>query len=175
MDYLKPIVDFFNHPIFIIVGGITVVYAVLRILYAIGCWIFGISPIVFRLGLSLWRRKVAIFGNQERFNDLKSSLIDSGIFKEKNIVQISPDDIDKAKDETIYLVDWETANQSIDKIFAARPNHHTAVVIFAKPQSIPNERMGDIANRSNTVVVNFKGRLLNDILNSLVTTSFDGR
>ena len=35
------------------------------------------------------------------------------------------------------------------------------------------KKMNDIANRPNTVVVNFRGRLLNDILTSLITTSYD--
>jgi hypothetical protein len=46
-------------------------------------------------------------------------------------------------------------------------------VIYAKPASIPPDKMDNIANRSNTVVVNFRGRLLNDILTSLITTSYD--
>ena len=57
---------------------------------------------------------------------------------------------------------------------SSRKDQNTAVIIFAKPGSVPNEKMAEIGNRSNTVVVNFKGRLLNDILNSLITTSFDG-
>lgn len=46
-------------------------------------------------------------------------------------------------------------------------------MIYAKPASIPHEKMSDIANRANTVVVNFRGRLLNDVLTSLITTSYD--
>lgn len=77
------------------------------------------------------------------------------------------------KDETIFLVDWETFGDKIEQIFSARKNHQTAIVIYAKPASIPQEKMSDIANRANTVVVNFRGRLLNDILTSLITTSYD--
>jgi hypothetical protein len=76
-------------------------------------------------------------------------------------------------DETIFLVDWESFGDKIDQVFSARKNHQTAIVIFAKPASIPNEKMADIANRANTVVVNFRGRLLNDILTTLITTSYE--
>ncbi len=172
---MDSIITFFNHPFFILVGGVTVTLGILGFIYKLICWIFGITPIVFRLGVALWKRRVAIFGSLEIFESLRASLTDSKIFKEKNIVHIKLDNIDKAKDETIFLVDWETFGDKIEQVFSARKNHQTAVVIYAKPASIPHEKMNDIANRANTVVVNFRGRLLNDILASLVTTSYDRR
>lgn len=168
--FFNLITDFFNHPFFIIVGGLTVTITILAILYRLICLTLGITPIIFRLGIALWRRKVAIFGNDEIYNSLRSTLIESKLFKSKNIVHIALNNIDKAKDETIFLIDWQTAESSINEIFSARKNHNTAIVIYAKPASIPNEKMSDIANRPNTVVVNFRGRLLNDILTSLITT-----
>ena len=167
------ITSFYNHPLFIIVGGLTITLGILGFLYKVICWIFGITPVVFRLGVALWKRKVAIFGSVEIFESLRSSLTDSKIFKEKNIVHIKLDNIDRAKDETIFLVDWETFGDKIEQIFSARKNHQTAIVIYAKPASIPQDKMSDIANRANTVVVNFRGRLLNDVLTSLITTSYD--
>lgn len=172
-NFFNQITNFYNHPLFIIVGGITVTIAFFAFIYRLACWAFGITPIIFRLGIALWQRKVAILGSVEIFESLKNSLIDSNIFKKKNIIHISSDNIDKAKDVTIFLVDWETFGDKIEQIFSARKNHQTAIVIYAKPASIPQEKMNDIANRANTVVVNFRGRLLNDILTSLITTSYD--
>jgi hypothetical protein len=172
-NILNQIADFYNSPPFIIVGGVTATLLFIAFIYKLACWTFGITPIVFRLGIALWRRKVAIFGSVETFESLKMSLTDSNIFKKKNIIHISSDNIDKAKDKTIFLVDWETFGDKIEQIFSARKNDQTAIVIYAKPASIPQEIMSDIANRANTVVVNFRGRLLNDILTSLITTSYD--
>jgi len=142
-------------------------------MYKVICWTFGITPILFRLGVALWKRRIAIFGSTEAYTSIRASLKDSNLFKEKNIVHITADNIDKAKNETIFLVDWETFGNQIDQVFSARKNHQTAIVIYAKPASIPNDKMSDIANRANTVVVNFRGRLLNDILTSLITTSYE--
>lgn len=172
-NFLIQITNFYNHPLFIIVGGLTVTLGVLGFLHKVVCWTFGITPVVFRLGIALWKRRVAIFGSVEVFGSIKDSLLDSKIFKEQNILHISLDNVDKAKDETIFLVDWETSGDKIEQIFSARKNHQTAVVIYAKPASIPQDKMSDIANRANTVVVNFRGRLLNDVLTSLITTSYD--
>jgi hypothetical protein len=173
MEYLRQIIDFFNHPIFIIVGGLTVISATIGVIYRIVCIFLGVSPIVFRIGKAVWLRKIAIVGSAEAYGSLKDIITDSGIFKKKNVTHIPLDNIDKVKEETILLIDWETSNNQIDHIFLARKNHNTAIIIFAKAGSIPNEKMAEIANKSNTVVVNFKGRLLNDILNSLITTSFE--
>lgn len=170
-NLITQIANFYNHPVFIIVGGVTVTLGFLGIIYKILCWTFGITPIVIRLGIALWKRKVAIFGSADAYASLEATLTDSGIFKKS--IHITADNIDKAKDETIFLVDWESFGEKIDQVFSARKNHQTAIVIFAKPASIPNEKMADIANRANTVVVNFRGRLLNDILTTLITTSYE--
>lgn len=85
---METIINFFDHPFFIIIGGITTTFLLFGIFYKIVSWFFGITPIIFRLGIALWKREIAIFGSLEVFDSLKSSLIDSKIFKEKNIVHI---------------------------------------------------------------------------------------
>ena len=44
-----------------------------------------------------------------------------------------------------------------------------------KGNSIPNNIKDKINNTSNTTVVNFRGRLLNDIITTLITTSYEKR
>ncbi|MDO8444343.1 MAG: hypothetical protein Q7S80_02465, partial [bacterium] len=134
----------------------------------------GVVPVWYRLGIGLSKRRIAVFGSADAFKSLETSILDSKIFRGK-IIQITQDNIDKAKDETLFLVDWESFGAKIDQVFSARQNHQTAVVIYAKPASIPPEKMNEIANRANTVVVNFRGRLLNDVLTSLITTSYERR
>lgn len=170
---MNTIINFFNHPFFIIFGGLPTILAVFSLLYKIISWLLWITPMVFRIGNALCKREIAIFWSLEQFGSLKASLIDSNIFKEKNIIHIEVNNIEKAKDKTVFLVDRETFKEKIEEVFNIRNSHQTAIIIYAKPQSIPNETMSDIANRPNTVVVNFRGRLLNDILTSLITTSYD--
>lgn len=174
MIIIQQIIAFFNHPFFIIIGGLTVVLTAIGIVYRFICIALGVTPLVFRIGKAIWLRKVAIIGSTEAFSTLRDCITDTKIFKHSNVIHIPIDNIDKSKQHTILLVDWETCGNQIDQIFSTRINHNTAVIIFAKAGTIPNEKMTEIANRSNTVVVNFKGRLLNDILNSLITTSFNG-
>ncbi len=172
MNIFESIADFFDHPIFIIVGGITVVFAVMGIIYRLSCIALGVSPLVFRIGKAVWRRKVAIIGGKDAFDALQECIIDTDIFKKQNVKHIQLTNIEKVKVHTLLIIDWESCIDHIDEIFTNRKDHNTAVIIFAQPASIPPDMMIEYANKANTVVVNFKGRLLNDILNSLITTSF---
>lgn len=173
MEDINPILSFFNHPFFSIIGGITVLFAVVAFFYKICCWFLSITPVVLRFGYALWKRDIAIFSSHDGYISLKQTIKDSGIFKESNIEHITRDNIEKSKNKTIYLVDWDTWGDKIEQVFVARKDHQTAIIIYAKPASIPHEIMNDIGNRPNTVVVNFRGRLLNDILTALLTTSYD--
>lgn len=175
MTFFHSVVDFFNHPVFIIIGGITVVLGFIGVVYRIGCLIFGITPLVIRISSAIWKRRIAVFGNLVAYSSLQTSLVDSKIFREKNIFHVPLNNLDKGKECSLYLIDWESANTKIHEILTSRKNQHTAVIIYAKAGSIPQDKMGEIANSENTVVVNFRGRLLNDLLNSMITTSFDGR
>lgn len=167
--------DFFNHPFFTILGGITALGSICGILYAFACWIVGITPVIFRIGIALWKREIAVFSSGEQYINIKNMLLDSKIFNYKNIIHVNQENIEKAKSKTVFLVEWESFGNKIDDIFSCRASHQIPIVIYAKPGSIPAEIMIDIANRTNTIVVNFKGRLLNDLLSSMITTSYDRR
>lgn len=173
MNALNAFSNFFGNPIFNIIGGISVCTMIIGIIYRIFFWAFGITPIMFRLGMALWKRNVAVFGDDHAFGILRSTLLDSSVFKSKNIIHIRAEELDKAKTENLFVVDWESFSQQIELIFALRPTAQTPIIIFSKPGMIPQDQMGIIANRPNTVVVNFRGRLLNDILTSLITTSYE--
>src|SRR5699024_9522415 len=119
MEYIQPIIDFFNHPIFIVVGGFTVLFAAIGLIYRIASMVLGLSPLIFRVGKALWRRKIAIIANSEAYSSLNETISDSGIFNNKNIIHITPDNIDKIKSYSIILVDWESCNDTIEQVFAA--------------------------------------------------------
>ncbi len=171
MSYLANVANFFNHPFFVIIGGLATVSMIGGFCYTGYLIIKGVSPVWYRLGLGLSKRRIAVFGSLEIFESIKNTLTDSKIFKQENIVHINDGNIDKAREESLFVIDWQSFGDKIEQVFSVRKNHQTAIVIYAKPASIPQDKMNDIGNRANTVVVNFRGRLLNDILTSLITTS----
>jgi len=172
-DIWNWLVDVCSSPGFAVAGGLSLTFGFLGIVYLLLCAVFGVTPIAFRLGFAIWQRRVAIIGSGEAYSSLRSTLVDSGVFREKRISHIGLDKIEKVRGETVLLVDWTTAQAHVDQILSNRKSINTAVVIFAKPESIPRDKLGQIVDHPNTVVVNSRGRLLNDILTSLMTTSYD--
>ena len=164
--------NFINHPVFSIIWFLFTIISVFWILRAVISWIFNLTPIVYRLGMALWKRNVAIFWSSEAFINLRDLLTDSSIFKKSKIEQINKYNIEKASEFSIYLVDWESYQQYIDEVFSIRKNHQVWIVIYAKPWSIPPDKMEKIVNHTNTSVVNARWRLLNDIFTLLITTKY---
>lgn len=168
------IINFFNHPFFIIVGGLTTVFMIFAFLYTSYLVISGIFPVWYRLGIGLSKRKVAIFASSE-FGSLKSMLVDSKIFEINNIIQINKNDLRKAETETLFLVHWKDYQDKMHEILNFKKDS-TALIVYA-PQH--EGRIEDpailqrINDHRNSIIVNFRGRLLNDILTCLITTSYD--
>ena len=102
-------------------------------------------------------------------------LIDSKIFKDKNIIKINKNDIKKAHKANLFLVHWSDYQEAMNEILESK-NDSTALVIYA-PQSegrIENQEMlNKINSQRNSIIVNFRGRLLNDILISLITANYE--
>ncbi len=168
---MQYIIDFFNHPFFIVVGGLTTSFAILGFLYLLYLVLKGVLPVWYRLGLGLAKRRIAIFA-EHSYDELKSLLVDSRIFSKKNIVKIGLNEIKKAANETIFLISWKDAASNIDDILN-QAKDDTAIIIYASPKDIDGDSMKKINAQRNAVIVNFRGRLLNDILTTMVTSSFE--
>lgn len=170
---MQSIINFFNHPFFIIVGGVSTVIMVGTVLYSLYLVMRGIIPVWYRLGKGLARRNIAIFADADEFNGLKDALVDSKIFRAKNIHQITNSSINKAENYTVFLVYWSQYKDRINEILNSKKDS-TALVIYA-PQNegrIEPSDMDAINSHRNSIVVNFRGRLINDILVSLITTVY---
>lgn len=172
---MQTVISFFNHPFFIIVGGVTTSLAIVGTIYAVYLVVKGVLPVWYRLGMGLSKRKIAIFAEEE-YRNLKGMLIDSNLFTSKNIMKIDKQSIKKAEAITLLLVHWKCFEQEIDTILKIKRDSH-ALIIYA-PQSeglIGKNSLEKINSERNSIIVNFRGRLLNDILTSMMTTSYEKR
>jgi hypothetical protein len=167
MEILKNLA---NSDVFVIIGLISTLISLSGIVYIAYLVIIGVLPILYRLGRGLADREIYVFSETE-YADIEKLLINSKLFKKKNIKQILRADMDDAKNKSIYLVHWEDFENKIDEILSIKMSH-TALIIYAKPQAISPANMEKITCKENAVVVNSKGRLLNDILTSLMTTAY---
>ncbi|MCG2699634.1 hypothetical protein L6274_01050 [Candidatus Parcubacteria bacterium] len=175
---MKIIYQFFNHPFFVMIGGISTLIAVIGLLLVFMFFIFGITPLLWRLGLGRWIRKIAIASDDEIYNSLRADMIDSGIFRKGNIVPISSDHLAKVKDHNLILIHYQSFNQVQIKEILSNKKSGTGMIFYYPEYSprddkkIPNNMIRLISSKENTTIVNFRGRLLNDIITTLIATSY---
>lgn len=151
--------------LFIALGGFT------TIMLIIGA-IRGIIPVLWRLGKSLYNRRIALYAENEA-NTLKSTLIDSKLFKEKNIDIIGSKELAKGRDHSMMIVYYPEFKECLLDIIALK-NDSDALIVYAPSSEgrIDNEILNAINAERNSIVVNLRGRLLNDILTSMITTNY---
>ena len=173
MEWLISIKNFFEFYGFVSTFILTIIIIVGMVL-----WFKGILPVLFRLGKGLSKGRIAIFAKGDNLNSLKSLLLDSELFSEKNLIEIrSNNDFGKSEKSTLFLIfwhDWE--KRDIDGILN-RKTDKTALVIYS-PQDrgfISKEDFKIINKERNVSIANLRGRLLNDIISSLITTSYENK
>lgn len=157
-----------------IVGIIETIVLILGIGYATILWMRGIFPALLRLGNGLAKRKIAIFAKNDNILSLKNLLCDSGLFKQKNIFEVThSDDIGKAEEASVYLVHWHDWSENINEILEKKPDK-CALVVYAPYDKgrIPDDQMKNLDGERNSAVTNFRGRLLNDIVTAMITTGY---
>lgn len=112
---------------------------------------------------------------QRRLNSLRSLLTDSKLFRKNNIFEITTTrDIGKAEEASVYLVFWHDWADDIAQILEKKPDA-CALIVYAPYEKgrIPDEQMKNLDGKRHTAVTNFRGRLLNDIVTAMITTSYE--
>ena len=159
-----------------LVGWIDAALIVAGLLYGIYLWGSGIAPVLLRLGNGLAKRKIAIFAKGDNLTSLRRLLGDSKLFPAKNILEVpSERDLECAKDASLYLVYWPDWHDHIEEILHRKPDECALLVYQPYDQGrISEELMKRLDGKRHTAVTNFRGRLLNDIVTSIITTSYEG-
>jgi hypothetical protein len=163
--------EFANNDVFMLFSLASTLFVLCGAIYAAYLILAGVLPVLLKLGKGLSNRKICVFAESE-YRSLETLLVDSNLFKKENIIPIHKNDMDKAGDETVFLVHWKDFENEIDDILRIKKDS-TALIVYSAPGAISHPNMEKIANKRNTVVVNFRGRLLNDILTSLITTAYE--
>jgi len=170
---MQTLTDFFNNSFFVILGGLGTLFSLVALGFTLYSWSKGILIVWWRLGIALSKRKIAIFAENE-FNDLRRLLVESKLFEESNIIQIGKMSIKSAEGLPLLLVHWKPFENNIDEILDIKKDF-AALIIYA-PHSegpVPMPVTEKINKHRNTILVNFRGRLVKDVLTCMITTSFD--
>jgi len=153
----------------IIVGGAAI--------YAAYLCVSGFLPVLIRLGNGLKKRKIAIFAKGDAAESLAVLFEDSKLFSTKNIIRIADNgDFGRAEDASVFLVHWPDWPDDFDSI-VAKKGDRTPLVVYA-PQGkgfLPEASIALLERHRNVVLANLRGRLLNDVVISLITTAYEKR
>lgn len=157
------------------IGGATIVATFVSGLMTFFGWSAGIFMVMKRLGLGRWYRKVTILSDVDNGQSLKKDLIDSGVFREKNIKLIGESNISDIKSADLVLLDYWSI--SPEKALSAISNKqkHAGLVVYSpmKKGRIEDEVTARINDEPFTTLVQMRGRLVNDLLITLMSTSYD--
>lgn len=158
-----------------LVGAIESVLFLAGLSWGVMLWLRGIAPALIRLGDGLARRKIALFAKGDNAASLTHLLTDSRLFRTSNIIQISKaEDLGRAERASVFLVFWHDWADHIHEILGKKPDACPLVVYSPYDLGkIPTEQMKELDGLRHTAVTNFRGRLLNDIVASMITTSYD--
>jgi hypothetical protein len=154
----------FSFVIFSIFVGVSV--------YNFICIYFVSSNVFVRLGKNIIRKEIIIVADSTNYDSLKTMFIDSGIFKDKNIKQGHIDSIDKYAESNFLILHYNFCKEHIDTILNKKKDSATLIVYAPSKdgQILPNE-YNLINEKRNTIIVNLRGRLLNDLLVSFMTNN----
>lgn len=167
MILLKQITDIIGYigTAWLVVSGVIILIA----------WLKGILVPVWRLGDGLAKRKITIFAKGDNQESFKNLLLDSNLFNNKNIRSITKsEDLGRCEDSTLYLVVWDDFGTDINDILSKKSDK-TALIVFAKQNQLQSADWDVLGKHRNVTIVNFKGRLMNDILVSLMVSGYDKR
>lgn len=161
-----------------IVGISTTIFAILLFVWAVMSWCMGVYPLFLRLGFGRWSRKIAIIASDEQYSSLKTDLIDTGVFREKNIYPIKKNSLAKVKEATLALVHYQSFSEEEIRTILSNKKSNAGFIFyfpeFTPPTTvIPPEMMKVINNQQFTTIVNMRGRLVNDIVTTLLSTSYE--
>lgn len=157
-----------------VIGYVSTVIVIIATVVSIYRWAVGISPALWRLGKGLAGRRIAVFAEGDNFSSLKSLLTDSKLFKENNIIHVTKNDIGRAESCSLFLAHWKSIESQLDDILSKKKDGKALIIYQPREDGLIKETdLAKINQHRNVIVVNFRGRLLNDIVTSLITTSYE--
>lgn len=152
-----------------------------------------IRPVVKRLGVGLRKRRIYIISDENNkemtYQEAEERIKSAKLFEEDNIKQIDPTELNQpglnlrkfleGKSLLIYIYPGSSVEED-KRLEGIINNKETAagLIVLAAVGSIPTVKgdpnclMAKVSRTPNTVVVNAQGRMLNDLLNLMMTTDF---
>ncbi len=139
-----------------VVSYVTTLFSLIVLTYGVISWIRGILPTLIRLGKAISTRKIAIFARIDHLGTLKSLLLDSKLFKGKNLIEITEEgDFGRAERAKLWLIFWPDWKGNITQILSLHKDN-TALIVYAPegPRSVPDDKLTELNKKRHFTLVN---------------------
>lgn len=151
--------------------------AIVAVTTIAGIWlcVSGFIPVLIRLGNGLKRRKIAIFAKGGMRDSLHALFADSKLFNTKNIISVAHEgDFGRAEDASVFLVHWPDWPDEMARIIALKKDAAPLVVYAPQGEGpVPPQTIAALEQQRNVALANLRGRLLNDVVVSLITSAYE--
>lgn len=134
--------------------------------------VMGLVRPAYRFGKGIAWKKVFIVADSNTRQELKGDLERSGIIRKRNILEKTDGQISDLTTARLIILEYGyLGEEKIQEIVSSKCSD-CGVLIYAKPKEISDESMSQLNRSQHVSVVNFRGRLVNEILLLLISTSF---
>lgn len=155
-----------------LVGDIMTLGSIIAAAVVAYCAITGILRALWRFGLGVAWRKVHIIADADVRDELRSDLIGSGIIKKRNIATRTKGMTGNLKGACMFILDYEYLGEDEVLKILSNKDFNSGALVYAKPGIIPEGVLDKLNTYQHVSVVNFRGRLVNEALLLLLSTSF---
>ena len=155
-----------------LIGNACTAAAIVLVIIFVALSIMGLFKPAYRFGKGIAWKKVFIVADSNTRQELKSDLVRSGIIKRRNILEKTDGQISDLAGARLLVLEYGYLGAAKVQKIVSNKCSDCGVLVYAKPREIDDEVLAEL-NRSQYVsVVNFRGRLVNEILLLLISTSF---
>lgn len=127
-----------------------------------------------RFGLALYGKKIMVVSGSNDYRDLEEDLSSSGLIKRKNVLHISDKQLSKTRDALLLIVVYGYLNNDDFQNVVRNKSARCGLIVHCPPEKgrIAAEEMELLSKSAFTALCNFRGRLVNDVLLMMLSTSF---
>lgn len=147
--------------------------AISFVLLALGAFT-RVGKALVRFGLALHAKKIMVVADAADYSDIKEDLCDSGLIKKENIQLISDKHLAKAKETLLLVVVYGYLDESAFESVVKGKDARCGLIVYCPPEKgrIREDEMQLLSKTNFTALCNFRGRLVNDVLLMMLSTSF---
>lgn len=134
----------------------------------------GVTQAMCRFGLALCAKRIVVIAGSDDFIDIKHDLVNSGLIKEKNIQHITNRHLDEVQSALLVIIVYGYLEYEEFSAVARGKKTQCGLIVYCPPEKgrIDSQGMNLLSMIPFTALCNFRGRMVNDVLLMMLSTSF---